>query len=252
MATYSRATLQAARVCRIPGNLARPNPSLFHFPGLNSRPWHSVDSSPAFAWVRQLEAATADIAAEYVALRDAPGGLPVSDYEASDSDHGSGLHQGQKPWHWASFIDRGVRRREMALRCPVTAAVIDATPRLCVDSMPFAFAFFSTLRGGSRIAPHCSPCNLRVRLHLPLLVPEPAKCGITVAGETRQWEVGKALIFDDAYEHEVWNDGEEDRVVLLLDTWHPDLSDEEVCTMQETTISLPAPSFRSVGFPFSS
>jgi aspartate beta-hydroxylase len=182
--------------------------------------------------VKHLEAATPDIAQEYLALRDSPGGLPPSDYEASESDHASALHQGQKSWHWASFIDRGVRRPQMTERCPVTRAILDATPRLCVDSMPFAFAFFSTLRGGSRIAPHCAPCNLRVRVHLPLIVPNPDVCGISVAGETRRWEVGKALVFDDAYEHEVWNNGEEDRVVLLFDTWHPDLTDDEVRAIQ--------------------
>mmetsp|Transcript_24443 Transcript_24443/g.78874 ORF Transcript_24443/g.78874 Transcript_24443/m.78874 type:complete len:246 (-) Transcript_24443:325-1062(-) len=225
-----RAILQAARVCRIPGNKGRPNPTLFQYPGLNSRPWYAPESSAAFEWVRRLEAATADITAEYQALR--AGGLPPSDYEASESDHGSDLHQGRESWHWASFIDRGVRRPQMAERCPITRAVLDATPRLCVDAMPFAFAFFSTLRGGSRIAPHCAPCNLRVRVHLPLIIPNPDACGITVAGETRRWEVGKALVFDDAYEHEVWNDGEEDRVVLLFDTWHPDLTDDEVQAIQ--------------------
>ncbi len=41
------------------------------------------------------------------------------------------------------------------------------------------------------------------------------------------------LLFDDAYEHEVWydnDDGEEDaedRVVLLFDVWHPDVHKDE-------------------------
>ena len=69
---------------------------------------------------------------------------------------------------------------------------------------------------------------VRVRVHLPLLVPEPEKCGMRVAGETRHWKVGEALAFDDAFEHEVWNDGVEERVVLLLDLWHPDLTPEEI------------------------
>lgn len=223
-----RATLHAARVLRVPGN-ARPSPTLFHMPGINSLPFYEPESVPG---VRQLEQAASDILREYLALRDAPGGLPPSDYEEGASDHDVSLHCGRKTWHWASFIDRGRRRPQMAARCPVTAAMLDATPRLCVDSMPFAFAFFSTLRGGSRIAPHCAPCNLRIRVHIPLLVPEPDACGISVAGETRKWEVGRALVFDDAYEHEVWNDGTADRVVLLLDTWHPDLTDGEIEAVQ--------------------
>ena len=74
--------------------------------------------------------------------------------------------------------------------------------------MPFSFAFFSTMRAQSRIAPHNAPVNLRVRVHLPLLVPEPERCGIRVAGEARVWTPGEALAFDDAFEHEVWNDGD--------------------------------------------
>ena len=35
------------------------------------------------------------------------------------------------------------------------------------------------------------------------------------------------LIFDDTMEHEAWNDGPEDRVVLIFDIWHPDLSEQE-------------------------
>jgi beta-hydroxylase len=35
------------------------------------------------------------------------------------------------------------------------------------------------------------------------------------------WREGEAFVFDDTYEHEVWNDGAEDRVVLLLDFERP-------------------------------
>jgi len=48
-----------------------------------------------------------------------------------------------------------------------------------------------------------------------------------VASETRRWERGKALVFDDSFEHETWNRAEQDRVVLLFDVWHPDLTHEE-------------------------
>mmetsp|Transcript_22759 Transcript_22759/g.52152 ORF Transcript_22759/g.52152 Transcript_22759/m.52152 type:complete len:109 (+) Transcript_22759:901-1227(+) len=59
--------------------------------------------------------------------------------------------------------------------------------------------------------PHCGPMNLRLRIHLPLLVPRNsegnlnASCGIRVGGQVREWEEGKAIVLDDAYEHEVWN-----------------------------------------------
>jgi aspartate beta-hydroxylase len=99
---------------------------------------------------------------------------------------------------------------------------------------PFGFCFFSTLHGKSSIKPHSGPMNLRLRLHLPLVVPKthdstnnrPA-AGIQVAGQMREWHEGSSIVLDDSYVHEVWNDSEESRVLLLLDLWHPDVRIEE-------------------------
>lgn len=51
--------------------------------------------------------------------------------------------------------------------------------------------------------------------------------GIRVADQIREWHEGSALVLDDSYVHEVWNDTEESRVLLLLDLWHPDVRLEE-------------------------
>ena len=47
------------------------------------------------------------------------------------------------------------------------------------------------------------------------------------------WEVGKALLFDDAFVHSVWNETSEERVVLLADIWHPDLTAGEIGSIQQ-------------------
>eukprot|EP00300_Choanocystis_sp_HF-7_P010667 c17077_g1_i1.p1 GENE.c17077_g1_i1~~c17077_g1_i1.p1 ORF type:complete len:144 (-),score=34.38 c17077_g1_i1:20-451(-) len=125
-----------------------------------------------------------------------------------------------------------------------------------MTNTPFSYAFFSVLSPGAVIKPHSSPCNLRLRCHLPLRVPSasptspspsspPAAgapvvvdssnsntkhglvCGIRVGDEVRPWEEGRLLVFDDCFEHEVWNLSNEERVVLLFDLWHPDLSLDE-------------------------
>ena len=49
-----------------------------------------------------------------------------------------------------------------------------------------------------------------------------------IGGEIVRWEEGKLLIFDDCYEHAVWNDSSSERVLLLFDIWHPDLHQEEI------------------------
>lgn len=47
-----------------------------------------------------------------------------------------------------------------------------------------------------------------------------------------QWRPGEALIFDDAFEHSVWNDGDEERALLLFDLWHPDLTVDEITAVK--------------------
>jgi hypothetical protein len=50
-----------------------------------------------------------------------------------------------------------------------------------------------------------------------------------VGEEYRALEEGKCVLFDDSFEHEACNTSlSEPRVVLIIDVWHPDLSDEEV------------------------
>jgi aspartyl/asparaginyl beta-hydroxylase (cupin superfamily) len=92
-------------------------------------------------------------------------------------------------------------------------------PRLSLISPSL---YFSVLEPNSRIAPHTGITNARVIAHLPLLVP--GDCGFRVGGEVRQWEVGKALVFDDMTIHEAWNDSDRIRVVLIADLWRPELS----------------------------
>ena len=67
--------------------------------------------------------------------------------------------------------------------------------------------------------------NCRLICHLPLIVPD--GCWLRVGNETRQWEQGKLLIFDDSIEHEARNPSGEMRIILLFDIWRPELSDAE-------------------------
>lgn len=49
-----------------------------------------------------------------------------------------------------------------------------------------------------------------------------------VAGEWRGWREGKITVFDDSFEHEVEHAAAVgQRVVLLLDVWHPEVTAAE-------------------------
>lgn len=43
----------------------------------------------------------------------------------------------------------------------------------------------------------------------------------------RSWENGKVIILDDSFDHEVWHNGTEWRLILIVDLWHPELTTQE-------------------------
>mmetsp|Transcript_29815 Transcript_29815/g.95363 ORF Transcript_29815/g.95363 Transcript_29815/m.95363 type:complete len:255 (-) Transcript_29815:16-780(-) len=229
------ATILQSALCRTSARF-RPNPTLFHFPGLTSRPVYDAATIAAlgreggldaeqwrhaFEFIGGLKAAHADIKAEYKRLVTA--GVP-SDYLVGDKEHA--LHEGD--WQWHSYMQKGQVNKFFEMHCPATGAFLGELRKRqqLMAGVPVAYVFFSTLAAGASIQPHCAPANLRLRVHYPLVVPEGASvddCGMRVADEKLQWVEGEPLIFDDSYEHEVWNKTDQERVVLLFDIWHPDI-----------------------------
>lgn len=118
---------------------------------------------------------------------------------------------------WKTFFLQGVGMdcRENARICPKTMALLRKIPNSST-------AFFSILSPHKHIPPHRGAYNGVLRLHLGLSVPEPReKCRIRVADQYRHWEEGKVIIFDDTFNHEVWNDTDDYRVVLFVDFARP-------------------------------
>mmetsp|Transcript_14255 Transcript_14255/g.18684 ORF Transcript_14255/g.18684 Transcript_14255/m.18684 type:complete len:240 (+) Transcript_14255:200-919(+) len=219
------ATIVQSGLCKTTAKF-RPTPTMFCFPGLSSQPFYK---NTDFPWIKGLEAAFQDIKNEYLQLRAQN---LKSDYDPKSHS----LHQGQ--WEWHSYLIQGKRQPQFAAACPKTTDVLESIPGFMVGT-PFSFAFFSTLHGSSNIEAHCAPCNLRLRVHFPLIVPpvsestQQPECGIRVADEVQQWKEGKAMIFDDAFEHEVWNRTAQERVLLLFDIWHPELIAAERASIEE-------------------
>ena len=163
-----------------------------------------------FPWVGELEANWTVIRKELdgvMAYRDElPNFQDISPEQASLSkDNG---------WKTYFFYAYGVKAGTIE-RCPKTAELLHKIPGMTT-------AFFSILGPHKHLPPHRGPYKGVIRYHLGLKIPEPASaCGIRVGDETRHWEEGKSLIFDDTYDHEAWNDTGEDRVVLFVDFIRP-------------------------------
>ena len=77
----------------------------------------------------------------------------------------------------------------------------------------------------THIPPHTGSTNARLLVHLPLILPGPAR--FRVGNELRSWRMGEAWAFDDTIEHEAWNDADQLRVILIFDVWNPLLTEAE-------------------------
>ena len=72
------------------------------------------------------------------------------------------------------------------------------------------------------IPPHRGAWAGVLRLHLALMVPEPQEqCRIRIADQLHTWKEGRCLVFDDTYNHQVWNNTDGFRVVLFVDFERP-------------------------------
>jgi beta-hydroxylase len=176
---------------------------------IGARPWLDPDR---FDWVPSLEASWEAIRKEAEVVLQARSQLPPL-HEISP-DH-SRIDTADDKWKVYFLKGYGFWVDEHCRQCPATTEAVRRIPG--VES-----AFFSILEAGKHIPRHRGPTRAIFTCHLGLLLPsEPEKCWIEVARIRRRWEVGKTLIFDDTYKHEVLNDTGEDRVVLLLHVRRP-------------------------------
>lgn len=164
-----------------------------------------------FPWVARLEAQAPAIRAELSGLLAERRQLP-SFHELSPD---VGMITSDDQWKTFVFMGYGLRSERNLARCPATARALQDIPGLRT-------AFFSILEPGKRIPRHTGPYNGVLRLHLGLVVPEPAdRCWIEVGGERYSWKEGEAVVFDDLYPHEVHNDTAGPRAVLFVDFERP-------------------------------
>ncbi|RQO63358.1 aspartyl beta-hydroxylase [Paucibacter sp. KBW04] len=178
-----------------------------------------------FPWLDGIEAMAESIRDEFLAVLGAEQGFtPYLNY--SDDQPLDQWLELNKSLRWTAFhlLKDGLPVEENAQRCPQTMASLQLAPQpQQLGRTPVAM--FSLLKPRTKIPPHVGVTNARLVTHLPLIIPP--DCGFRVGNTTRQWEFGKAWVFDDSIEHEAWNNSDQLRVVLIFDVWHPDLSEVE-------------------------
>lgn len=118
---------------------------------------------------------------------------------------------------WRSFflIGYGVEVPENMARAPRTAELVAVIPGL-------NSAFFSILAPGAHISRHTGVTKAFLTAHLGVVVPEKWRdCKMQVDDQDLNWREGEWVVFDDTYEHEVWNDTDQPRIVLLCQFARP-------------------------------
>lgn len=118
-------------------------------------------------------------------------------------------------WKTYFLFGFGLKAVKNCEACPVTASLLEKIPDMKT-------AFFSILYPGKHIPAHKGVFKGLIRSHLGLIIPgKKGDCLMRIDNQKILWEEGKAVVFDDTYEHEVWNNSNQVRVVLLIDIIRP-------------------------------
>jgi aspartate beta-hydroxylase len=193
------------------------DPELYFWPGLESHPFHDRTVS----WMAELEAAYPIISAELTGLLDAK--IAFTPYaQGADARYRQkkfGLEEGSDRWSIYDLLGAAA-----GLNCPKTVDILRRWFRAELGEP--VTAQFSALRAGAHIPPHCGVSNVFLTSHLGLIVPQ--GCRIRVGNEKCSWTEGRGFVFDDSFEHEVWNEGDSMRIVLIARFYHPALTELEI------------------------
>ena len=123
---------------------------------------------------------------------------------------------------WRLFVLKayGIESPENMAACPLLARIVAGTPGVLSSSISF-------MAPGKHIPAHRGPFRGILRFYLGLSVPRRADGSpavvLKIDGEEHRVGDGEWLIWDDTYTHEVVNEGDTWRSVLLLDLWRREM-----------------------------
>jgi ornithine lipid ester-linked acyl 2-hydroxylase len=120
-----------------------------------------------------------------------------------------------KNWRTFFLYGFGEKLPKNCAQAPFTTSLLEKVPNIEIS-------WFSILSPGYHIPPHQGVTKGILRAHLGLIIPtEQEKCRIRVDQQIKHWKPGEIFVLDDTYEHEVWNDTPDERVILIFDFDRP-------------------------------
>ncbi len=168
-----------------------------------------MHDTSAFSWTAGFRARF-DVIREEMLTQAASGSLELHPGALTDAGR----------WERVDFFKDG-GPSPAASACPATWALLETVPGVGQAGN----AYISVLQPHTHIAHHVGSTNVRIRCHLGLITPPSAR--MRVGDQHVTWREGEFLIFDDSFDHEVWDEAGSERIVLLFDTRHPELTGEE-------------------------
>lgn len=157
-----------------------------------------------FPWIEKLESCVDEMREEFLAVRGES--VPcLTDVLSGEQRLASDGWRLLAMRYWSYDLATNCQT------CPRTWEIVRDIPGMTT-------AAFSVLEGGEHIPAHRGVFPGLLRCHVPLLVPSSSEsCRIRIGQESHHWQTGEAILFDDSFEHEVWNESDQPRVVLLID-----------------------------------
>ena len=140
-------------------------------------------------------------------------------------------------WGVYNLYNDGIRIEENCLNAPLTCSLVEKIPQISNSPQIRGCVTFSHMEAGTHASSHAGPNNSKLRIHLGLNTPPRpvnatstanSPCKARVANEYFTWEDGQMDIFDDSFDHEVWqlDPLKRPRLILMMDMAHPELIDQ--------------------------
>ncbi|XP_029389125.1 aspartyl/asparaginyl beta-hydroxylase isoform X4 [Mus pahari] len=189
--------------------------SLYNVNGLKAQPWWTPRETGYTELVKSLERNWKLIRDEGLMVMDRAKGLFLPEDE--------NLRE-KGDWSQFTLWQQGRKNENACKGAPKTCALLEKFSE--TTGCRRGQIKYSIMHPGTHVWPHTGPTNCRLRMHLGLVIPKEG-CKIRCANETRTWEEGKVLIFDDSFEHEVWQDASSFRLIFIVDVWHPELTPQQ-------------------------
>ncbi|NXY84852.1 ASPH hydroxylase, partial [Alcedo cyanopectus] len=193
--------------------------SLYNVKGLKAQPWWTARETGYTELVKSLEK-------NWKLIRDE--GLSVMDKKRSFFLPEDENLREKGDWSQFTLWQQGRKNENACKSVPKTCALLERFPE--ATGCRRGQIKYSVMHPGTHVWPHTGPTNCRLRMHLGLVIPREG-CRIRCAQDNRTWEEGKVLIFDDSFEHEVWQDAESSRLIFIVDVWHPELTAQQRRTL---------------------